>query len=169
MSSSLLPRRITAVLALTLCSSLSVAQNEVPTITAEYQRLNQILDEIESRGYTRIGEFDRELFGRIEVEAVDSASLEHKLVFDGEGKLIRTRAQGGTDAADALDVAAVRRVLVLLQAQGYHDIEQISADDGFIEVEASNAEGQAHDLTLDMAAQKVLVSQRDSWFDDLSD
>lgn len=163
------PQKFAALFALALVAPLSAAQEPAPAAASEYQTLNRILDEIERKGYTRIEEIDRELFGRFEVEAVDARSLEHKLVFDSEGKLTGERAKGGTDADDAFELATARRVVAMLQQRGYRDIEQMSSDDGFIEVEARDAGGGRVDVTLDPATLQVLATESDSYFDDFID
>lgn len=127
---------------------------------ATYQGLERALSAVEAKGFAHLEEIDIGMRGGIEIEAIDASNVEHKFKFDANGDLKSERAGDvDNDTDDRFELGAARRVIAWLQQEGYTDIDDISADDGMIEVEARNSAGKKVELTLDPVTLRVVKQE----------
>lgn len=159
-----------SAMVLGLAAMTTAAAVPAHAATPEYQALGQLIDTLDRAGYRQVEEIERKRSGRFEVEAVDASSIEHRLQVADAVRVVHSRADGRRDADDdVVDLDTLRRLVAWLEASGYRDIEEIAADDGLIEVEARNAQGQRQSLLVDGSGPRLIAAESESSLDTLFD
>ncbi len=155
-----LPRRLIASLLVLFASaglSLPAAAIDTAQMEDQYRAWSGVVDALERAGYRAVESIELEPFGRFDIEAIDGQGAEHELRLDRDGRVLSSLPDGTFEEQDeTLELSAVRGALGWLREQGYHDLEEISADDGAIEIEARGPDGRLRELLLDPATLRLL-------------
>ena len=110
---------------------------------------------LRTAGYDHIRDVEQDTGGLWEAEVRTADGRWHDVhVVADSGEVIDRRAPGAT----LLDAAAVT---TRLAAAGYTGLRDLDLDDGLWEVDATNAQGQAVELTVHGGTGAVLVEERD--------
>lgn len=127
------------------------------TSQASPQALRDTLNTLNQYDVTHIEELEINRRGHIEIEGFDSNGAERKLSFDRQGSVLRDhRGDADEDREESIDIATAQRVVNWLEQQGHRDIDQISADDGLIEIEMRDENGREVEMALDPATLEVV-------------
>ncbi|QHS11142.1 PepSY domain-containing protein [Sinimarinibacterium sp. NLF-5-8] len=142
-----------------LLASLMLGAVAVPAQAnpATYAAINTALKAVEAQGYQQIDEIDVGARGNIKIDAIGSDNVEHKFIFDANGALQNQRSGGiERDLSDRMDLTTARKVLDWLAQQGYTEVDDVSADDGLIEIDARNAHGEKTEFKLDPQDMRIV-------------
>ena len=126
---------------------------------AEFSCWNQALETLAKNGFSRVEDVELDLFGRFRVDAPDADRIDHELKLSGDGTRVLDRKRDGSidEPADILPIEALRSALHWLRSRGYHDLEQLSVDDGLIEIDARDASRRRVELTLNPQDMQIVA------------
>lgn len=147
-----------------MMASALIAAGILPAVSlASPQSLRGALNSLAQYDVTHIEEMEINRRGDIDVEGFDSNGAERKLRFDKQGNVLRDRrGDGDDDHEDSIDITTAQHVVDWLEQHGHRDVEQISADDGLIEIEMRDEQGHEIELSLDPATLEVVEMESDS-------
>lgn len=130
--------------------------------TGNLVSLRAVAAQLRTAGFRHIEEIEPALLGGWKVEARDAKGDPALVYLSADGSKIRYAGPDFGDDDDAgFDVDTLDRLLTRLEADGHHQLREISLDDDGFEVEVVDRDGRRRELKLDGTSFAVLASKHD--------
>ena len=111
------------------------------------------LASLQAAGYRSVEELETTADGGFEAEVFDGQQKAFEVLLDAGGVIRSQRLEAQASAEERIETEVVARLLSWLQAQGYRQTSSIAADDGHIEIETEDAQGNSVELDVEAAAE----------------
>lgn len=111
------------------------------------------LASLQAAGYRSVEELETTADGGFEAEVFDGQQKAFEVLLDAGGLIRSQRLEAQASAEERIELDVVKRLLPWLQAQGYRQTSSIAADDGHIEVETEDAQGNSVELDVEATAE----------------
>jgi len=110
------------------------------------------LASLQAAGFRSVEELETTADGGFEAEVFDGQQKAFEVLLDAGGAIRSQRMEAQASAEERIEMDVVVRLLPWLQAQGYRRTSSISADDGHIEIETEDAQGNSAELDVEATA-----------------